>query len=406
MRQFPPSKQSILGRMRSHRCSWVKPESTMSEIRNGSKPSPGRRPSKREMTLPFPEAVHFLSVHFLSVHFLSVLFLSVLFLSVLFLGGCRRESDQDRQALISVYGFSVVKEPLEKEIFPAYRELWARKTGQELTFAASFAGSEMVTNQIISGVGADVAILAIERNADRLVETRTTLHRWRDLPHGGIVHQTPMVILVQKGNPFRIRDFSDLARPRLRLIHCDPISSGAGQWSLLAVYGAELRKIERREGRADPSRALATLEGVWKNVVSTPGSAREARTQFERKEGDALITYEMEALELIARSSEYEMVMPATTIYSEHPVVMIHHPDHPMSPGKYAVVELFVRSLWERPAQEAWVRAHFRSVTDESLNRSFRRVPYPFRVADLGGWKTAYPEIVEGVWKRHVMKWK
>ena len=167
--------------------------------------------------------------------------------------GCRRESTHDREALISVYGFSVLKEPLEKEIFPAYRDEWARKTGQELTFAASFAGSEMVTNQIISGVGADVAILAIERNADRLTETRTTMHRWRELPHAGIVHESPMVILVQKGNPFRIREFSDLGRARLRLIHCDPIASGAGQWSLLAVYGAELRKIERREGRADPA---------------------------------------------------------------------------------------------------------------------------------------------------------
>ena len=320
--------------------------------------------------------------------------------------GCRRESTHDREALISVYGFSVLKEPLEKEIFPAYRDEWARKTGQELTFAASFAGSEMVTNQIISGVGADVAILAIERNADRLTETRTTMHRWRELPHAGIVHESPMVILVQKGNPFRIREFSDLGRARLRLIHCDPIASGAGQWSLLAVYGAELRKIEQSEGRADSTRALATLQAVWRNVVSTPGSAREARTQFERKEGDALITYEMEALQLLDKSSDYEMVMPSTTIYSEHPVVIIHHPDHPMSPAKFAIVELFVRSLWERPAQEAWVRAHFRSVTDEALNRSFRRIPSAFRVADLGGWQRAYPEIVEAVWKRQVMNWK
>lgn len=325
---------------------------------------------------------------------------------VLLQPGCRRESIRDREAVISVYGFSVVKEPLEKEIFPGYHDQWARKTGQELTFAASFAGSEMVTNQIISGVGADVAILAIERNADRLTETRTTTHRWRELPHAGIVHVSPMVILVRKGNPFRIREFSDLGRARLRLIHCDPIASGAGQWALLAVYGAELRKIERREGRADPARALATLQAVWKNVVSTPGSAREARTQFERKEGDALITYEMEALQLLNKSSDYEMVIPSITVYSEHPVVIIQHPDHPMSPAKYAIVELFVRSLWERPAQEAWVRAHFRSVTDDDLNRSFQRIPFAFRVADMGGWQRAYPEIVEAVWKRQVMNWK
>ena len=51
--------------------------------------------------------------------------------------------------------------------------------------------------------------------------------------------------------------------------------------------------------------------------------------------------------------------MPQATILSEHPVVIINHG---MTPAKYAVVELFVRSLWEEDAQKAWVKAHFRSV--------------------------------------------
>src|SRR5262245_15087015 len=86
------------------------------------------------------------------------------------LGACRWKSDVAKEATITLYGFSVVKEPLEKEIFPAYEKLWFEKTGQRLTFTPSFAASELVTNQIISGVEADVAILSIARNADRLVE--------------------------------------------------------------------------------------------------------------------------------------------------------------------------------------------------------------------------------------------
>ncbi|MGH9851472.1 MAG: hypothetical protein ACREBD_16685, partial [Blastocatellia bacterium] len=34
--------------------------------------------------------------------------------------GCRRKSDVAKEAAIAVYGFSVVKEPLENDIFPAY----------------------------------------------------------------------------------------------------------------------------------------------------------------------------------------------------------------------------------------------------------------------------------------------
>lgn len=319
--------------------------------------------------------------------------------------GCRRQSDFAKEGTITLYGFSVVKEPLENEIFPHYQQEWKEKTGQELSFIPSYAGSEIITNQIVSGVEADVAILASARNADRLVETGSTRHDWRRLPHGGIVNRTAMVIMVPKGNPQRIRDFADLRRPKIRLIHCDPVSSGAGQWSLLAVYGSELFRGDRtpgREGERRRARALETLRAIWKNVVSTPGSAREARTQFERKEGDALITYEMEGLQLLEKSKDFEMVVPPATILAEHPVVIINHPRHGLSPARYAVVELFVKSLWEPPAQEAWVRARFRSVTDESLNQRFTRIQSPFMVDDLGGWQVAYSEIVEGVWKRQV----
>ena len=327
--------------------------------------------------------------------------LSLLFMVVPLLG-CRRQSDLARQATITVYGFSVVKEPLEKEIFPRYRDEWTGKTGQELNFIPSYAGSEMVVNQIIAGVEADVAILASVRHADRLIEGGATKHKWRELPFGGIVNRTAMVIIVEKGNRHRVREFADLGRKGIRLIHCDPVSSGAGQWSLLAVYGGELLRTARQQGERNPQRALATLQAVWSNVVSTPGSAREARTQFERREGDALITYELEALQLLEKSDQFEMVVPSTTILAEHPVVIINHPRHGLSAARYAIVELFVRSLWERPAQEAWARARFRAVTDESLNLGFAKIEHPFTVADLGGWERAYQLIVEDAWKRRV----
>ncbi|HEU0184275.1 MAG TPA: extracellular solute-binding protein [Blastocatellia bacterium] len=313
--------------------------------------------------------------------------------------GCRRKSAADREATVTIYGFSVVKEGLESSILPDYQRDWEQKTGQRLTFESSYAGSEIVANQIVAGAPADVAILAIERNADRLVRPEVTRNEWRKLPYGGILNKTPMVIVVRSGNPKRIRDFSDLARPGVGLIHCDPASSGAGQWSLLAIYGSELIKSEEKTGGRDARKAFELLRGVWKNVKSTPGSAREARTQFERGEGDALITYELDAMQLLDKNLPVEIVIPKATIFSEHPVVII---DHAMSPSKYALVELFVRSLWEPEAQQAWIKSHFRSVTDEKLNEKFPRIEMPFYAKDLGGWSRAYPEIVEGVWKQKI----
>lgn len=314
--------------------------------------------------------------------------------------GCRRKSDVAKQTTITVYGFSVVKEPLEKRIFPAFQQEWQQKTGQTINFLPSYAGSEIVTNQIISGVEADIAILAIERNADRLMQPDVTKSDWRKLPYGGIVNKTPIVIVVRKDNPKEIRDFADLARPGIKLILADPSSSGVGQWSLLAIYGSALMHAEKATGQRVEASAIDLLTRIRPNILATPESARQARTQFERGEGDALVTYELEAYQLLDKKQPIEIVTPASTIFSEHPVVII---DHAMSPAKYALVELFVRSLWEPNAQKAWVESHFRSVTDEKLNERFPRIQMPFYAADLGGWSQAYPNVVEGVWKQKIL---
>ena len=177
---------------------------------------------------------------------------------------------------ITLYGFSIMKESLEKEIYPAFAAKWKREHGVDVHFTSSFAGSETVTNQIIQGVKAQIAILSIERDAQRLKDKGLVTSDWRLLPQKGIVNRTPFVILVRKGNPKRINDFPDLAKPGIKLIHPDPISSGGAQWSILAIYGSELVKSQKQTGEADHARALQTLQAIWRNVISTPASARES----------------------------------------------------------------------------------------------------------------------------------
>src|SRR4029453_1902737 len=86
---------------------------------------------------------------------------------------------------ITVYGFSIMKEALEKDIYPAFAAKWKHEHGVDVNFVSSFAGSETVTNQILQGAPADVAILSIERDADRLVEGGAASADWRKLPNNG-----------------------------------------------------------------------------------------------------------------------------------------------------------------------------------------------------------------------------
>lgn len=305
---------------------------------------------------------------------------------------------------ITLYGFSIMKEPLEKSIYPGFSAKWKAEHGQEVRFTSSFAGSETVTNQILQGVRAEIAILSIERDAERLKQGGFVTSDWRQLPHNGIINKTPFVILVRQGNPKGLRDFPDLARPGVRVIHPDPVSSGGAQWSILAIYGSELMKSEKETGEKDTARAIQTVRALWHNVISTPGSAREARTQFETGFGDALITYELEGLLMQSAGAAVEIIVPTSTIFSEHPAVVI---DRNVSPTTRPVVNAFMRYLWSEEAQRAFVQNHFHSVTDESLNQQnprFGQIELPFTIEYFGGWASAYPDVIEKVFRDQVQK--
>src|SRR3977135_1745051 len=42
---------------------------------------------------------------------------------------------------ITLYGFSIMKESLEKAIYPGFAAKWKREQGQDVRFTSSFAGS-------------------------------------------------------------------------------------------------------------------------------------------------------------------------------------------------------------------------------------------------------------------------
>jgi sulfate/thiosulfate-binding protein len=330
-------------------------------------------------------------------------------LTTLLMGGCIPKSPSGTEGAgvtITLYGFSVLKEALEKAIFSGFAAKWKREHGQEIHFTSSFAGSETVTNQILQGVGADVAILSIDRDAERLKQGGAVKSDWHLLPARGVVNKTPFIILVRQGNPKGIRDFADLAKPGVKVIHPDPASSGGAQWSILAIYGSELVKSEKQGGERDEARALNVLRAVWRNVISTPGSAREARTQFETGFGDALITYELEGLLMKQAKARVEIVVPEATIFSEHPAVVI---DRNVTEAERPVVDAFMQYLWSEEAQRAFVQYHFRAVTNESLNQAnqeFAQIKMPFTVDYFGGWSRAYPDVIERIWRDQVQRTK
>lgn len=329
----------------------------------------------------------------------------LLLFPLLLANGCLPNSTENKGGrFITLYGFSIMKEALEGDVYPAFQAKWkAENSGEDLSFTSSFAGSETVTNQILQGTPADIAILSIERDVTRLAEGKAVTSDWSKAPNKGIVNKTPFVILVRQGNPKNIKDFSDLGKPDIKLIHPDPVSSGGAQWSILSIYGSELVKTKAETGQPDTNRARQTLQSVWNNVISTPGSAREARTQFETGYGDALITYELEGLLMKQAGKPVDIIVPKATIFSEHPAVII---DRNVNDVKRPSVEAFYQYLWSDEAQKAFVKYHFRSVNEafNEANPEFAKIEMPFTVEFFGGWSRAYPEVIEGVFQKQIQK--
>lgn len=297
-----------------------------------------------------------------------------------------------------VYGFSILGEVMQEGIFPAFQEEWKAKTGEPIEFVSSFAASGTVTNQVILGVPAQVMILSLELDALRLADAGVVPGpTWKDLPFGGVLNRTPFIIMVRAGNPRGVTDFADLAQPGIGIVHPDPLTSGGAQWAILAEYGSVLFS------GGDETQAEEQLLGIWRNVVAQAASARAARTQFETGFGDALITYEQEAVYDLGRGRlTAEIVYPRSTILSEHIVVVV---DDNIPSEERDVVAAFIDFLWSDAAQRIFVEHGFRSV-DEALNAgqpAFGAIEFPFTVEDLGGWQAARAEIVEAVWKDRVL---
>lgn len=297
-----------------------------------------------------------------------------------------------------IYGFSILEEAVTAGVIPAFQAAWKKKTGQEVRFFTSFAGSGTVMNQIRFGAPADIAIFSHTLDAYRLQEAGLIKTDWSTFPYHGIINRTPIVLIVRAGNPKGITGFQDLRKPDVGIVHPDPQTSGGALWAILAEYGAFAPTGVEEE-------AYEGLRDLWKNVIVLGSSSRASRTQFETGFGDVLITYEQEGVKDLTRGKfKHQIVLPERTIFTEHPVVII---DRNVTVDKALLIHAFLDFLWTEEAQKIFVKYGFRSITDPTLdreNRFFGTVSSPFTVGDLGGWKKANADVVEALWKKRVLE--
>lgn len=294
---------------------------------------------------------------------------------------------------VVLYCFSGMEEVMREGILPAFRKSWGETSGEEIEWVATYAGSGVITKNIMRRLPAEIAILSSELDGIRLAEKGLLSPGWKELPHAGVIARTPIVILAPPGNPREIADFPDIVKPGVRLVHPDPRTSGAGEWAVLAVYGFAALDGGGRE------QAVQLLRGIWANAGEHPSSAGEARSTFESGTWDALLTYEAERFQ--ARLQGFDVIYPSNTVMTEAMVMKIARnipEDH------QGMVDAFVRFLWSEEAQKTFVRYGFRSVREE-LNAGeerFAGLKNSFTLRELGGAAGARRDILDALWYREV----
>lgn len=278
-----------------------------------------------------------------------------------------------------------------KEYNAAFAAHWKKTTGEVLTLNQSHGGSSKQARSVVDGLEADVITMNQANDIDVLADRGGLVPAdWaKRLPDNSAPTTSLSVILVRKGNPKSIQDWSDLGRAGISVIIPNPKTSGNGRYTYLAAWGAAVKN------GVSPAAAKALVERIFTNVPVLDGGGRGATTTFaQRNLGDALVTFESE-VPLIKREfgGDYEVIYPKWTVLAENPVSVVDKVVDKR--GTRVQAEAYLKYLWSDEGQEIAARQHIRPRSAKMLAKYAKDFPKvgTFTVDEVfGSWKKAQKE--------------
>src|ERR1700749_1259437 len=286
-------------------------------------------------------------------------------------------------AKLSVVGYSTPESVYTEALQPAFEKT---PQGAGVSFSDSFGASGDQSRAVAAGQPASIVHFSTGSDMERLVEEGEIVAKnWDKQPNEGIATTSLVVMLVEKGNPLGIKSFKDLEEnEEAEVITPNPFSSGSARWNIMAVYGSALEEGD------SPAQALEAVKSVLENTVAQPGSGRDAFAAFSQGEGDALLTYENEAIKAEKEGEEFEYVIPPYTIEIETPIAVTKEASEPAA-------EDFLKFLWSNEGQELWAENGYRPVNPKLVDP--KEFPAPekglFKISKFGGWAKAKDQFFE-----------
>ncbi len=279
---------------------------------------------------------------------------------------------------------------LYQEVNAAFSSHWRDKSGDIVTIQQSHGGSGKQARAVIDGLQADVVTLALAYDIDAIADKAKLLPKdWQKrLPHNSSPYTSTIVFVVRKGNPKRIKDWDDLAKPGVSVITPNPKTSGGARWNYLAAWGYALRKHGN-----DANKAREFVAGIFKNVPVLDTGARGATTTFaQRGIGDVMISWENEAFlaEKEFGTGNLEIVVPSVSILAEPPVAVVNKVAD--RKGNAAVAKAYLEFLYSDEGQEIAAKHFYRPRAETVAAKVANKFPKIalFTIEEVfGGWREA-----------------
>jgi sulfate/thiosulfate transport system substrate-binding protein len=257
-------------------------------------------------------------------------------------------------------------------IIPAFQKTPA---GRGVSFTQSYGPSADQAQSIVNGLPADVVDLSLEPDMRTLVKAGIVAPSWNANKYKGFVTRSVVVIVFRPGNPKHLRSWNDLIKPGVEVLTPNPVTSGGARWNVLAAYGAQLKL-----GKT-PKQAEQYLYKLFHHVPVQDKSARDALNTFLGGKGDALLTYENEALLAQHTGQPVYFNIPKATIRIDNPIAVTQNSKN------RAAAQAFVKYLYTPAAQRLFAESGYRPVvTSANKGFSFPVRPKLFTIDYLGGW--------------------
>ena len=283
---------------------------------------------------------------------------------------------------------------LYQDFNQAFAANWKKQTGDDVTISQSHGGSGKQARAVIDGLSADVVTLGLAPDIDSIVDKAHLIAPdWQKrFPDNSSPYTSTIVLLVRKGNPKGIKDWSDIIKPGIEVVTPNPKTSGGARWNFLAAYGYALNT-----SGGDKQKARDFVKALYGNVKVLGAGARDSTILFvQRGEGDVLIAWENEALLTVKKTNpnDFEIVYPSQTVLAEPPVAVVDV--NAEKHGTKDVATAYLKYLYSPEGQEIIARNYYRPRDQDALTKYADQLPALklFTVGDLfGGWGSVQKEF-------------